>query len=171
MSSPDRMIKKYALQGAKGLAISILGLPAAYALIATGTMNVNATIVPVCTFSADNLNFGTYDPTHVSPTDATTTITVKCTRGTPYSITLNGGSGGSVMDRRMAAGEGTLQYNLYTDNTHTQVWGDGTLGQALSGVGVGINMGATHTVYGRITPLQDSPTGTYQDIVTITVTY
>ena len=60
----------------------------------------------------------------------------------------------------------TLGYQLYTEDTLTTVWGDGTTGEVVTTTGPV----ATLTVYGETTT---TPTvlGAYTDTVGVTVTY
>ena len=74
-------------------------------------------------------------------------------------------------------GADTLNYNLYTTNAYSVVWGDGT-GSTVTVAGSmrltspNPTKTNTHTVYGRIPALQDAAVGSdYQDNVTVTVTY
>ena len=70
----------------------------------------------------------------------TSTITATCASGADYTIALNAGvQGGTVALRRMAAGGGTLNYNMYSDPGRTTIWGDGTAGTSpLPGSGSGV---------------------------------
>ncbi len=69
----------------------------------------------------------------------------------------------------MAKGADRLNYNLYTNSSHTIVWGDGT------GVTVTVSGNAataSHTVYGRIAGSQNAARlGAYTDSITVTVTF
>jgi spore coat protein U-like protein len=107
----------------------------------------------------------------------TSTISVKCTKNTPYTVLLNGGqtTGGTVAQRLMASGANTLQYNLYTDNTYATVFGDGTgTSKTATGTGAGVATANTLTVYGQ---LPDSATNqaavpaAYTDTILVTVNY
>lgn len=134
-----------------------------------------------CTASATGIAFGTYVPSSTSPTNATGTVTISCSSvmgggGVSYTIALNAGlnSGGSFSNRRMSSGSSYLSYQLYTDATYSQVWGNGTGGTStVSGTCSG-SMGScssSKTVYGRIPALQAPSPGAYTDIITVTVTY
>ena len=122
-----------------------------------------------CQVSTSGLNFGNYDVFSTLNDDSTGTITVNCTNGTPYAISLSSGSG-SFTSRTMTSGAKILAYNLFLDATHLTIWGDGSAGTGtLHGTGNGNN--TTSTVYGRIPAGQNASVGTYSDIVTVTVTF
>ena len=70
----------------------------------------------------------------------------------------------------MTSGGNTLTYNLYTDPSRTQVWGDGTGGSNVSN-GSGSGAAQTINVYGRISSGQTVPTGTYTDTITVTINF
>ena len=165
------------LIGALAAALLLAAAAGAAAATATSTIMVSVTLASTCTVSANPLSFGTYQPGQGGAA-ASTTLAVRCTRGAPFSVALNAGTGGgSVAQRLMSMGASRLQYNLYTTAAHTAVWGDGTQSTAtVSGVGRGFMSGAeiTHTVYGQI---PDSPAnvdlapGLYSDVITVTVAY
>jgi len=141
------------------------------------TMMVSVAVASTCTVSANPLSFGTYLPGQ-GTMSASATLAVLCTKGAPFSVALNAGTGGgTVAQRVMTMGANTLAYNLYTTAAHTTVWGDGTRSSAtVSGIGRGLANAAaiTQTVYGQV---PDSPAnvnlapGLYTDIVTVTVSY
>ncbi|MCH8685062.1 Csu type fimbrial protein [Pedomonas mirosovicensis] len=145
---------------------------------ATGTNNltVNATVASTCTVSAGTIDFGSFDVTDATAEEATGTVNVKCTNGTPWTLYANAGAGqtATVDARRMtggAAGTDTLQYQLYTD-TYTTAWGDGvssTVTGAFTGTGTGVDQ--TQTIYGRIPAGQTASGGGYTDTVVMTVSY
>lgn len=125
-----------------------------------------------CTVAAGDLDFGV--ATHLdAAVDASATLGVTCTRGTPYTVVLGGGSVGAGaglrrMGRDGAAGADTIAYQLYRDSARTQPWGD-VAAQGVTGTGTGTPL--THNVYGRV-PAQSVPrAGHYADTVTATVTY
>lgn len=150
----------------------------ASAQTATSTFNVTATVAENCLVSGTNLAFGTYTPAG-GALSGTSTVTVRCTRTTPYTVSLNAGTtvGGTLAQRLLANGAETLQYNLYTTGGFTTIWGDGTGGTGtVAGTGNGMSIGAanTHTVHGQLpdnATNQDAPPGNYSDTITVTVTY
>lgn len=144
----------------------------------TTTFQVTATVVKSCSIdSASTLAFGNYNPISSTPLDQTSSIVVRCTNGTPYTLALNGGTttGGTIAGRLMTTGAvNTLSYQLYTNSGRTTVWGDGTLGSStVTGTGTGVLVAneQTLTVYGRIPINQTSAIGTYSDTITATLTF
>jgi spore coat protein U-like protein len=107
------------------------------------------------------------------------TVTYACTNGTTItSITLDIGSttGATFAQRLMTNGTQTLQYNLYTSNAYSSIWGDGNGGSVTQSGATGSGLGTnnTLTVYGRLPDSaanQAIPPGSYSDTITVTVNY
>jgi spore coat protein U-like protein len=155
------------------LATTGIGLIAPGAVLAassTTTFQVTATVAASCSMNATALAFGTYDPLAALPTDASSDISVTCNLLTPYTLKLNGGSvANDINARKMAAGSDQLSYQLYTSALRTTVWGDGTTGSTVTGVGTGLAI--PHTVYGRVAAGQNVPNGSYADTITVTLDF
>jgi spore coat protein U-like protein len=117
------------------------------------------------------LVFGNYNPSGVSPLDATNTVTVTCTIGTAYDIGLDAGVGvgASVASRKMSSGANLLNYTLYQDGARTTVFGNTVGTDSLHSTALLLPI--VHTVYGRIVSGQYIPTGAYTDTINVTVTY
>jgi len=141
------------------LLLSILWLPEASA---------------ACSVNNPNLVFGSFNTlTAGSTVDSTTTITITCDSQSSYTIALSTGGSGTYSPRRMASGSNNLEYNLYTDATYSQIWGDGTSGSATVASGSALLGSRDHPVYGRI-PLStqwNASVGSYSDSITLTITY
>ena len=157
-------------------AAGVMSAGAAQAGSATATFAVTATVQSTCAATATALAFPNYTPGGGAVTQSST-VSVKCTKNTPYTVALNGGAttGGTVAQRLMASGTNTLQYNLYTTNTYATVWGDGT-GSSVTqpGTGAGVATANTLTVYGQLPDSaanQAEVPATYTDTVTVTVAY
>mgnify|MGYP000898511585 CR=1 FL=1 len=158
------------------LTAGALSAAVANAATTTTTFQVTATVQATCSTTALPLAFPNYTPGAGAQT-GNTTVSVKCTKNTPYTVALNAGSttGGTLAQRLMGSGANTLQYNLYTTAAATTVFGDGTGGTGTqAGTGAGVATANTLTVYGQ---LPDSATnqaavpGAYSDTITVTVTY
>jgi spore coat protein U-like protein len=160
------------------LAMSTLGA-ASLASAAANTENllVSASVAASCAIVTAPLAFGAYDPTAGSDLTGDGSVSVLCTNGTPAVITLGQGLAavGDVPGapvRQMSGGAGAagrLGYFLYTDEAHTDPWGNTSLtGVGLTGDGL---TAALTTVHGAITAGQNVPVGTYADTVIATVTF
>jgi spore coat protein U-like protein len=169
------MRKMIATTVAAAIVVATGGVQAATTTTTT-TFQVSATVLKTCTVSAASLAFGNYTPGSGALT-GNTTINVNCTKSTPYTVELNGGStaGGTVAQRLLANGPGnTLQYNLYTSNTYATIFGDATGGSTQSGTGSGVNVANALSVYGQLpdnATNQGAVPGTYTDTIQVTVTY
>ena len=137
------------------------------------TFGVSANVLETCsTVTATALAFGDYDPLNGADKDSTSTIDVTCSNGTPFTIKLDGGMHSDPQGRHMQrdGGAETLHYDLFSDAARTQVWGNGTVGDVVSGTGTGVVV--QETVYGRVHGGQnEKPTGTYSDTITVNVDY
>jgi spore coat protein U-like protein len=170
MFNPKRLVV-----AALGVLPVLCALPA-HATTASGTFQVNATVISACTVSGALLNFGTsINPLSASvPLYATSTLSVQCTNTTPYAVSLNAGlnAGGAsnFSARAMKSGANSLAYQLYMDTAHSQVWGDGTATSVTSS-GTGTGSAQSLTIYGSVSSLTGAVPGSYTDTVTVTITY
>jgi len=159
------------------IAAPLLLQPAApaRAATATATIAVTATVLSLCAVTALPLAFGNYASTANS--DATTTVTVLCTAGTPFTVALDAGAGtgATTTVRRLGnplSAATPLSYGLFRDAARTQNWGNTTTGTAGDVVaGIGTVLPIPLTVYGRIPSGQNVGTGAYTDTVNVTLTY
>lgn len=136
-----------------------------------------------CTMSATGVAFGVYDAAVTAPTDSAGNVTIRCTHlgggaaKTSYSVALSAGGSGNYAQRRMRAGTSYLNYNLFTDPTRLQVWGNGTAGSTLVAGTLLVNPGrfatneVSHPIYGRIPAQQAADTGSYSDTILVTLTF
>ncbi len=133
---------------------------AALAVLAAALLGAPAAQAQNCTFSIADVNFGNnVDVTSSANTDVTSTLSISCTGNIGATVRIcphigPGGGGSSGLTRTMKSGANALDYNLYTDASHTIVWGSsgwgGTVPQidlALSVVGSG---STSRTIYGRV---------------------
>jgi spore coat protein U-like protein len=137
---------------------------------ATATFTVNATVAANCLVVVQNIDFGTKGVLSVD-SDATGGVSVTCTPGTTYTVSLNGGTTNSPpAARKMSKGAETVTYGLYKDAARSQPWGDATTpGSTVAGSGNGAVQALT--VYGRVPPQTTPSPGTYTDTVVVTLTY
>jgi spore coat protein U-like protein len=143
----------------------------------TGTsFAVTATVQATCSATAVALAFPAYTP-GTGAQIGNTTISVKCTKNSPFTVALNAGAttGTSFAQRLMGSGANTLQYQLYKDAALTTVFGDGTAStQTVTGTGLGIATANSVQVFGQVLDSatnQAAAAGAYADTITVTVTY
>jgi spore coat protein U-like protein len=144
----------------------------AEATTVTGTFNVQVIIATTCVLnSASNLNFGTAGVL-AAPINDQSTITVTCTNTTPFNIGLDKGvNGGSVTTREMkgVVSAALINYSLFSNAPMTNNWGQTIGTDTVASTGTG--SAQPFTVYGQI-PAQTTPApDTYNDTITVTVTY
>ncbi len=156
-----------------GAIVLLAGLPLASseAATTTATFTVTADVQTTCSITANNLNFGAYTGVEL---DINTTLTVTCSNGVPWTISLNPGtSTGATVTTRAMTGPGTdlLGYGLFQDAGHTINWGDTVGVNTLSGTGAGTGTPQTETVFGRIQASQFVSPGAYADTITATLTF
>ncbi len=154
--------------------------PLTHALEKTATLNLIATIVPACTAGTEagasptfgTLDFGSHSllaqPLSVTGQAHSGALLIHCAANTAYQVRLNGGNSGTPHQRHLL-GIGhnqRIQYNLYTTGAHSTIW-DNVVGVRKTATG----MEEWLPVYGHIpaqtTPVMDS----YQDSVTVTVSW
>lgn len=167
------MNRKLVAPIAAGILLALSG--AAQAATKTATINVSASVVDNCVISAGALNLGTFDGTN--DLTANSSITVRCSNGTDYTVDLSPGSSGSYANRTLINGAYSLVYNLYTGNDYQTIWGNNQNSTGrISGLGTGMGPtnAITHTVYGRLLASQNTgaiDAGSYADTITATITY
>ena len=127
-----------------------------------------------CSVTTVGVAFGIYDVFSSTPLISAGSVTVRCVGlGTGIelvSVALSTGGSGSFHPRTLFSGSDTLNYNLYLDAGHSQIWGDGT-GGTLRHVSVSNSRPVTLTIFGRIPPGQDVSAGTYSDTIVATVNF
>ncbi|WP_222615741.1 Csu type fimbrial protein [Dyella telluris] len=139
----------------------------------TNTFQVRIGILGTCNvLTPTDIDFGTHVPS-VGTHDQTGTIDVQCTKDTPFTLGLDGGTtNGNVNARAMTNGTVKIAYTLAHDAAKTQLWGnDASNWYSGTGLGLGSAYNIALTVYARATIAGNEPPGTYTDTVTATLTY
>jgi len=148
-----------------GLGVCIFN--SAIAATTTGTLNITATINASCTITGATLTFPNYAGSAIT---GSTTISVKCTNGTSYTVGLGTGlNSTSVTTRKMKSGANLLPYSLLQTSGGAN-WGN-TPGTDTPTASTGNGNTQTLTVYGAIAAGLTPPLGTYSDTVTATINY
>lgn len=123
-----------------------------------------------CAVMATGVSFGGYDS--YASLNATGGVNVTCDPGVPFTIRIDAGSnsGGSFTPRkaRLAGNTDTLNYNLFRDSPHSEIWGDGTDSTFIR-TGAGTGTEEKLIVYGRLPGGQKVASGLYSDTLTVTV--
>lgn len=164
---------------ATGLAFSNI---AQAVVVASSTLNVSATVAVDCTVTTTPVNFGNL--TAIQSSTVSGDVSVTCTTGTPYTITLDAGlntNGTSVRHMKHSVdGVSLARYVLTSDVGLITPWGDASYASTYpwgNGVADTSNGAAQpHAVYGQaiatsaLTGLS-APAGSYSDTVTVTINY
>jgi spore coat protein U-like protein len=160
------------------LILGAMAVGAAQSATTTTSFQVTANLQATCSASAATLAFGAYTP-GAGALAANTNVTVKCTKNTPFTVSLNGGSGGGTVAQRLMLSGTTnhLQYNLYTASSLATIFGDGTGGSSTvggTGAGTAVANAVNVPVFGQVpdnATNQTSVPGAYADTIAVTVSY
>ena len=146
----------------------------AHADTATSTFQVQITITKSCSVTSGTpINFGNVAASSPSVT-ANTSISVNCSRLTPYTVGLAPSNsdtlGAGVMSGAIGGNTDKVPYQLAKDSAGA-IWGSITSG-GTSNVVAGSGTGAAQslTVYAKVANANFTP-DVYTDTVTVTVTY
>ncbi|MFZ0747425.1 MAG: spore coat protein U domain-containing protein [Terracidiphilus sp.] len=136
---------------------------------ATESFTVTVLIQATCTIAANPLNFGAYSGALL---DASTSLSVSCTRAANYNVGLSAGlaTGATVTNRSMSGPSAALlNYKLFSNSGYSTNWGNTVGTDTVAGTGTGTAQSLT--VYGQIPAGQWVRPGSYTDTITATVTY
>lgn len=136
------------------------------------TTESSSTAGTCLTVSVAPLNLGLIVPGRAGTTiKASTTIYVNCKRGTRFALYLNEGSSSTSnsLDGRRSFPHtaGSLEYDLFQDSARTTLWGNGTNGAGINGVGDG-NL-QRFPVYALFYVRPTAPIGPHSDSLTVTL--
>jgi len=136
------------------------------------SFKATATVTNNCFISTSPLAFAGDNKVLSAAVRTTGSMGVLCTAGSPYQISLNGGSVANNTGARQmasAAGNDRIRYDI-SNTLDGPIWGDGANGTSMvSGTGSGVQQ--TLRIYGRV-PAQKTPTpGDYKDTVTATLMF
>lgn len=139
-------------------------------------MPVLSQVIVNCIFqTAPSLNFLGYDPSGVNstlPLDQTALLQIGCTRGATTTIGIDNGTHvgqATIGTRALADGPKYLGYDLYQDSGRTTLWTN--TGAGLYNYVSLSSLPTTISIYGRVFPSQNAPTGIYTDTLVITINY
>lgn len=139
---------------------------------ATSDFKARITIVKECQIaSSQDLDFGT-NGVLTEELTATSTISLVCSSGTPYTVGLGAGlsADATVTNRHMIGPDNALiSYGLFRDAGFNSNWGNTPGTDTYGGTGTGTT--EVLTVYGRVPPQTTPVAGDYSDTVAVTVSY
>lgn len=146
------------------------GSTAAFAETRSATMAVSAVIQNNCNVSASPMAFaGTTDAAQAA-IDGSAQINITCTAATAFSVDMDVGVNAAGEQRRMVSADGAyLQYQIFSDASRSKEWGahNKSVSDEVRGAS-----SKTLTAYGRITAVDlATPSGLYQDTITVTVSF
>ena len=155
--------------------LSLLFLGNAQADVMSTTFNVSANIINPCTISATDMLFG--NVTLSVGATATSQITIDCPGPITAYLRLNegnhysGGDGYRHLMQNVGGNEHLVSYELFSDLGMTQPFLISYSG-SYGGVGFNTEGGSWIVpVYGKIPVQAGVPSGTYTDIIQVTVDY
>ncbi|MDO5624861.1 MAG: spore coat U domain-containing protein [Pseudomonadota bacterium] len=152
--------------------VAVLGSAAWASQAATTTANfqvkmaVNKTC-KVTAGAASDIDFGAQDA-GATGLSQSSTITVRCTKTTPYTVGLLPGNTNTGGAGDMVNGEDKVPYQLRKTSATGAAWGN-VSGNWLSGTGNGTDQSLT--VWATVAEVPYVAPGSYVDTVTVTVTY
>ncbi len=158
-----RTLPKLLLAAAVAVGAAAPGL--AQAQSTTANMVVSATVAKSCVVAgpAAAVNFSAYDPVSTAQLSATGTISVRCVRGTGYSVALSSNNGFS-----MTGAGGSIPYAVLQPGGTTS-WTTNALVVPATDITTSAPRDYVATVRPGIGA--DVPAGNYSDTVLVTVTY
>ena len=161
-----RSFSRILLGAAVAIAAAVALAPGvAEAQSVTANMTVSATVAKSCVVSgpAGAVNFTSYDPVSAAQLSATGTISVRCVRGTGYSVALS-----STTGFNMTGTGGSIPYAILQPNGSTP-WTT----TALVVPAADITTSAARDYVATVRPAigADVAAGNYSDTVLVTVTY
>lgn len=155
-------------------AAAVLGTLAAPAMaqvsLSANTFNVKITIQGACDVtagSASDINLGTV-PSTATNVSSDGKISVTCTKDLAYQVALTPSSGNTDGSGTMTNSGNSVAYALYQDRAHATPWGNVFGSNTVSGLGNGAAQSLT--TFAKA-PSANSPAGTYNDVVTVTLKY
>jgi spore coat protein U-like protein len=145
-----------------------LGVLTTALFLCEGSAKAQAT----CTITTTSVAFGIYNVFSTSDLASTGSVTYYCRRrAANITVWLDKGIYGlSNNPRQMASGTNRLNYNLFLDANHTQIWGNPNP-YRYGPITPPNRTYVTLTVYALISAGQDVPAGTYSDSATVTINF
>ncbi|WP_209347327.1 spore coat U domain-containing protein [Pontixanthobacter sp. CEM42] len=150
-------------------AFATLASSVAFAQTRSTTMGVSAVVQTNCSVAATPMAFAGGIVTSSASVESAARIRVDCTAPVAFTVDMDRGENPAGEQRRMVSENGDfLEYQIYSDAALTREWG-------VFSEGVTSDAGPTElelVAYGRINSVDlTTPSGGYQDTVTVTVSF
>jgi spore coat protein U-like protein len=156
-----------------GLALFVSNSYVFAAGTSTGYLGVSASVASSCSVGASSLSFGVYNAS--ANLNGTGAINVTCSTGTPYHLTLDGGSNSANVNTdygQWALKSGVSNYLSYDLSTETDIPAGLITPNVQFGNYTGTGSQVAVTIYGIIRLGQSSaPGGSYIDLINVTLNY
>ena len=173
-------MKKLLIASAVTMLASLSGL--ASAATATATFTVSLTIKTGCTVTATNIAPAPVDASTVADVTGSNTISVTCTKGTPYNIGLQSTQANSKTDgtgTMVAQNVGTtgntdsIPYALYQDSGLTKAWGNVAANTLAGTVSTNGTSATNYNAYMKVlgADITNRTADKYQDTIQVNVNY
>ncbi|WP_235900161.1 Csu type fimbrial protein [Pontixanthobacter aestiaquae] len=142
----------------------------AFAKSNSSTMSVSAVIENNCNILASPMVFSQTNVTGRSSVDGSARINIDCTSPTAFTVDMDRGTNSAGEQRRMVSEDGRyLNYQIFADASRSTEWGSS--GDGVSGSVEGAT-GKSIMAYGRISTVDmETPSGVYQDTITVTLNF
>ena len=154
---------------------AVFGSVGANAAPKTGNFDITANVISSCYLETENIDFGSVQVTNPTETVANSSVTVVCSKGVGYNVTLSGGLSTDPTARQMALStnpDERLNYSILVNDGNTEFnWGTAD-GQKLVQSDVQ-NVGGTakFDIKAVIPGSQFVTPGAYSDTLTATINY
>jgi spore coat protein U-like protein len=133
-----------------------------YAVTDTEDLGIQASVAATCRVSSTTaINFGVYDPTSATNSDAAGNMVLRCVKNTSYKTYITG-------TRSMTTGGDTLTFELYSDSERSAAYPSTT---PASGDTATSSAPVTKDIFGRIPALQDVGVASYSTTLVATIEY
>ncbi len=154
-------------------AVAAFASTPALAASASNTMPVVVNVINSCTVSATAMDFGTLTGVGGVNVDTSSTVSLTCTQGAAYDVSMNFGVNNVSGQRNLVNSlDATkkIPYNIYTNSARSAAWGQTSGTDTVKGTAGAAAISLT--AYGRIPSSATSvPAGDYNDTVTVTVNF
>jgi spore coat protein U-like protein len=167
-------MKKVIMLAAAAVMVVAMAGGASAAFLNPNDISVNAAVVGKCSIVSQDaaLDFGNLDPETggaAEPATLTGSLTVKCTKGHPFTVdAVSSNAGGAAADCTAGitgvlsdGAAGTMDY------TFTCAAGSGNG----FGAGAAVSLNPSATIDMTTNANKDAPVGAYTDTLTLTITY